>query len=185
MSSNVNKTTMKPASVGRRVKPTTPKSDYYSLPASQGRYAMPTCDVDPSLPKGEEDALPASQGQYAAPMCDVDLSSLRGKKDAPPASKGRHATPATPGCDDESTSKSPASKSASTIRRLPLLRPLLGPQQIDSLMKSQYGRKIGKLPDSFATILEQDREETPTPSLTPPLAQSNNFGGFKLFPHPK
>ena len=157
MSSNLNKTM--PASAGRCTRATVPKGDRNVPPASQGRYAMPTRDDDPPLSRDNRDVLP-----------------LR---------KGRYATPATPVCDDESTSKSPASKSASTIRRLPLLRPLLGPQQINSLTKSQYGRKIGKLPDSFTTILEQGREETPTPSLTPLSARSNNSGGFELLPHPK
>jgi hypothetical protein len=73
----------------------------------------------------QRDALPASEGWYD------DLSSWR---DALPASKGRYAMPATTGRDDRSIIKSP--------------------QQIDSIMKLQYGKKIGKLPDSFATVLE-------------------------------
>ena len=149
------------------------------MPASAGQCTRATA------PKGNRDAPPTSQGQYAAPMHDDNPPSSLNDGDAPPLREGRYAMPATPGHDDKSTSKSPASESASTIRRLPLLRPLLGPQQIDSLMKSQYSRKIGKLPDSFATIIEQGREETPTPSLTPPSARSHNSGGFELFPHPK
>jgi hypothetical protein len=47
-------------------------------------------------------------------------------------------------------------------------------------MKSQYGKKLGKLPDSFATVLGQDREETPTPIETPPSVQLNNSGSFEL-----
>ena len=135
-----------------------------TTPASAGRCTRAT------VPKGDRDA----------PMCDDNPPSSRDNGDAPPLREGWYATPVTPGHDDKSTSES-----TSTIRRLPLLWPLLGPQQIDSLMKSQYGRKIGKLPDSFTTILKQGWEETPTPSLTPLSARSNNSGGFKLFLHPK
>ena len=149
------------------------------MPASAGRHTRATA------PKGDRDVPPTSQGWYAAPMRDDNPPSSRDDGDAPPLREGRYAMPATPGRDDKSTSKSSASESASAIKRLPLLRPLLGPQQIDSLMKLQYGRKIGKLPDSFATVLEQGREETPMPSLTPLSVRSNNSGGFELFPHPK
>ena len=49
-------------------------------------------------------------------------------------------------------------------------------------MKLQYGNKIGEPPASFAMVLEQDREETPTPSEMPPLTQSANSGSFEVFP---
>jgi hypothetical protein len=157
MSSKFNKPTSTPASAERKIPTTAPKSDRDAPPTSSGQYAVP-----------------------ATPERDDDPSSLKDEKDALPASRGRYATPATPGHDNESAVKSPISESASTVRRAPLQRLFLGPQQIDSLMKSQYGKKLGKLPDSFATVLKQDREETPTPIEMPPSVQSNNSGSFEL-----
>jgi hypothetical protein len=116
------------------------------------------------------DAPPASEGWYD------DLSSQR---DVPPASEGRYAVPATTGNNDESIIKLPISESASTIRKIPVQQPLLGTQQIDSIMKSQYRKKIGKLPDSFITVLESEQEEMPTPILTPPSAKLNNSSSFE------
>jgi hypothetical protein len=163
-----------PTSTGwQKLSSTMLKSNRDVPPASQGRYATPVltqCDDDLSLWR---DAPPASEGWYD------DLSSRR---DVPPASKGRYATPATTGRDDESIIKSPISESASTVRKIPVRRLLLGTQQIDSIMKSQYGRKIGKLPDSFITVLESEQEEMPTPILTLPSAKSNNSGSFELLP---
>jgi hypothetical protein len=157
MSSNSSKPTSTPASAGRKTRlPTTQKSDCNAPLASLSRYAAPTRDVDPSVPQGQ--------------------------KDAPPSKEGRYAAPATPGHDDESATKSPNSESASTIRQASIQRPFLGPQQIESLMKSQYGNKTGTPPASFATVLEQDREETPTPSEMPPSTRSPNSGGFEVFP---
>jgi hypothetical protein len=49
-------------------------------------------------------------------------------------------------------------------------------------MKSQYGKKIGKPPNSFTTVLESEREETPMPILTPPSVKLNNSGSFELLP---
>jgi hypothetical protein len=49
-------------------------------------------------------------------------------------------------------------------------------------MKSQYGKKIGRPPDSFAAVLESEREEMPTPTLTLPSAKLNNSGSFELLP---
>jgi hypothetical protein len=132
--------------------------------------------------KNNCDVPPTSQGWYARPVltqCDDNLSSRR---DALPASKGRYAVPATTGHDDESIIKSPISESASTIRKIPVQRSLLGTQQIDPIMKSQYRKKIGKLPDSFTTVLESEQEEMPMPILTPPSAKSNNSGSFELLP---
>jgi hypothetical protein len=135
------------------------------------------------MPKGLRDAPPASQGRYAAPAtteCEVNPPAPKGRMDALPAMPGQYAAPATPGRDDKSAIKSPISESASTVRKISQQCPLLGPQQIDSLMKSQYGKKLGKPPASFAKVLEQDREETPTPIETPPSAQSTNSSKFEL-----
>jgi hypothetical protein len=148
-----------------------------STPASAGRKTRLSM-----MQKGDCNAPPANLGQYATPTRDVDPSVPQGQRDAPPSKEGRYATPATPGHDDKSATKSPISESASTIRKASTQRPFLGPQQIESLMKSQYGNKIGKPPASFATVLEQDREETPTPSEMPPSTRSRNSGGFKVLP---
>jgi hypothetical protein len=75
-------------------------------PANQGRYAVPTCDVDLSSPRGKKDAPPASKGQYAAPATterEDKPPTSKDKEDAPPANKGRYAVPVTPGRDDEPT----------------------------------------------------------------------------------
>ena len=80
----------------------------------------------------------------ATPVHDDDPSLSKDEKDAPPASIGQYAMPVTPGCDDESAAKLPISESALTVHRGLLQRPLLGPQQIESLMKSQYGKTVGK-----------------------------------------
>ena len=136
-----------------------------------------------TMPKGLCDAPPASQGWYAAPATterEVDPPVPKGRMDALPAMPGRYATPATPGHDDETAIKSPTSESASTVRKISQQCPLLGPQQIDSLMKSQYKKKLGKPPASFAEVLEQDREETPTPIETPPSARLTNSSKFEL-----
>ena len=87
-----------------------------------------------SAGKAKQDAPPVNAGKHAAPATpgrDDDLV-----RDVPPTSQGRYATPATTGRDDEpsarkpflitkprsttlSTGRSPASESASTVRRAP------------------------------------------------------------------
>ena len=133
-------------------------------------------------PKGDCDAPPASQGQYAAPTRDDDPSLLRDDGDALPLREGWYAMPATPGRDDKTAAKSPISESASTVRKVPLQQSHLGPQQIESLMKSQHGKKGGKLSASFTSVLEQEREETPMPTETPPSVGSHNSDSYTLFP---
>ena len=63
--------------------------------------------------------LPATLGRCAMPVCDDDPSVPQGQRDAPPSKEGRYAMPVTPGHDDESTTKSPVSESALTIRKVP------------------------------------------------------------------
>jgi hypothetical protein len=163
-----------PTSTGQqKPSPTTLKSIRDALPASRGQYAMPVPTQRDDDLSSRRDVPPANEGQYD------DLSSRR---DVLPASEGRYAVPATTGRDDESIIKSPISESASTVRKAPIQWPLLGTQQIDLIMKSQYGKKIGKLPDSFATVLESEREETPMLILTPPSVKLNNSGSFELLP---
>ena len=151
-----------------------------------------------SAPKGSRDAPPVTQSRYATPVtsgCDDDLPAPQGQGDALPASKGRYATPATPGCEDDSAnpskrrlslpprksssvtisgSKSPVSESASTVRRVPLPRTLLGPQQIRSILASQYGKKSSRKPEAFDTVLEQEQDEMPTPVETVLSARSTD-----------
>ena len=155
-------------------------------------------------PKGDLDAPPTSEGRYAAPVttgCDDDLSLPQGKRDAPPASTGRYAMPATPGRDDESAntsnrclsllpqrsssttireSKSPASESASTIRRAPPKRTTLGAPQIDSIVKARYAKRASKKLASFATVLETERDKTPTPVDMLSSARSTDTGSFEI-----
>ena len=111
--------------------------------------------------KGDHNVPPATLGQYATPAHDDDPSVLQGQRDALPSKEGRYAMPATPGHDDESMTKSPVSESTSTIWKVPPQWPLLGPQQIESLMKSQYSKKVGRPLASFTTVLELEQEETP------------------------
>ena len=139
--------------------------------------------------------MPATSG------CDDDLPAPQGQGDAPPASKGRYATPATPGREDDSAnpskrrlslpprksssatisgSKSPVSESASTVRRVPLPRTLLGPQQIGSILNSQYGKKSSRKPEAFDTVLEQERDEMPTPVETVLSARSTDTSGYEI-----
>lgn len=110
-----------------------------------------------SAGKAKQDAPPANAGRNAAPSTPVRDDDLA--RDAPPASQGRYATPVTTGREDESSSrkpflitrprsttlstgKSPASESASTVRRMPAQRPLLGPGQIGTIVNhnSRKGR---------------------------------------------
>jgi hypothetical protein len=148
-----------------------------------------------SAGKAKRDAPPANAGRYATsatPDVDDDLT-----RDAPPANQGRYAAPATPGRDDESstrrpflitrprsttlsTGKSPVSESASTVRRAPGLRPLLGPEQIGTIVKSQLEKKIGKRAGSFATVLEQERDESPSPMEVPSLSRSERTSSFEV-----
>ena len=154
-----------------------------SLSSSKATPVIASRHTRSMMPKGLHDALPASQGWYAVPVTtehEVDPPVPKGRMDALPAMPGRYATPATPGHDDETAIKSPTSGSASTVRKISQQHPLLGLQQIDLLMKSQYGKKLGKPPASFTEVLEQDREETPTPIKMPPSAQSTNSSKFKL-----
>jgi len=148
-----------------------------------------------SAGKVKQDAPPANAGRYAAPATpgrDDDLT-----RDAPPANQGRYAAPANTGRDDESstrkpflitrprsttlsTGKSPASESASTVRRAPGQRPLLGPEQIGTIVKSQLEKKRGKRAGSFATVLEQERDETPSPMELPTLSRSERTSSFEV-----
>jgi hypothetical protein len=52
-------------------------------------------------------------------------------------------------------------------------------------MKIQYGKKSGKPPSSFATVLEQERDETPTPTEVISSARSTDTSGFEMLPPPK
>ena len=53
------------------------------------------------------------------PAHDDELSSLKDKKDVPPSIRGQYAMPVTPGCDDESATKSPISELALTVQKVP------------------------------------------------------------------
>ena len=118
-------------------------------------------------------------------------------RDAPPTSQGRYAAPATTGRDDEpsarkpflitkprsttlSTGRSPASESASMVRCAPGLRPLLGPEQIGTIVKFQLEKRKGKCAGSFATVLEQGRDESPSPMELPTLAHSERTSSFEV-----
>lgn len=53
-----------------------------------------------------------------------------------------------------SGARSPLSESTSTVQCTHTSQPSLGPQQIESIMKSQYGQKLGIKPDSFKDAIE-------------------------------
>ena len=57
---------------------------------------------------------------------------------------------------------------------------MLGAQQIDSIVKSRYAKKVNRKPASFATVLEQERDETLTPVETVVSANSTNTSGFQI-----
>jgi len=57
---------------------------------------------------------------------------------------------------------------------------MLGAQQIDSIVKSRYAKKVNRKPASFATVLEQERDETPTPVETVVSANSTDTSGFQI-----
>ena len=133
-----------------------------------------SCILRSSAGKTKQDAPPANAGKHAAPAtpgCDDDLV-----RDVLPTSQGWYAAPAITGRDDKpsarkpflitrprsttlSTGRSPASESASTVQRAPGQRPLLGPEQIGTIVKSQLEKRKGKRAGSFATVLEQECDE--------------------------
>ena len=63
---------------------------------------------------------------------------------------------------------------------MPGQRPLLGPEQIGSIVKSQLEKKKGKQPGSFATVLEQERNETPSPMELSTLLCSERTSSFEV-----
>src|SRR5713101_4017591 len=148
-----------------------------------------------SAGKAKQDPPSANAGRYdtsATPVVQHNLS-----RDAPPARIGRNAAPANAGRDDDSstrkpfnitrprsstisTGRSPASESASTVRREPARRPLLGPQQIGSIVQSQFIKKAGKRAGSFATVIEQEHDESPSPMELPTLSRSERTSSFEV-----
>ena len=143
-----------------------PKGDV--LLTSRSRYAMPATSGhvdDPPTPQGERDALPVNTGWYAAPVmtgCDVDLGDANQEHlllPQPTLSPSRTAL---------SSTRLPLSESTSTVRRTHTSQPSLGPQQIGSIIKSQFGRKLGIKPDSFEEAIERQREEMPMPIIVAP-----------------
>ena len=65
-------------------------------------------------------------------------------------------------------------------RHAPGLRPLLGPEQIGTIVKSQLKKRKGKRAGSFTTVLEQGCDESPSPMELPTLAHSERTSSFKV-----
>ena len=63
---------------------------------------------------------------------------------------------------------------------MPGLRPLLGPEQIGTIVKSQLEKRKGKHAGSFATVLEQERDETPSPMELSTLSRSERTSSFEV-----
>jgi len=56
----------------------------------------------------------------------------------------------------------------------------LGPEQIGTIVKSQLEKKRGKCTGSFTTVLEQERDETPSPMELPTLSHSERTSSFEV-----